>query len=72
MIDLDSETWRDVSAVLDALHEQAVAELKSPALDLPTTQFVRGRLMVLEAMQSLPAMQQAAATDLPTTPESYF
>lgn len=71
MIDQDSETWRDVSAFLEAARDHAIAELKSPALDHAGTQFTRGRLLTLESLQLLPATQQAIA-DLSTTPESYF
>lgn len=58
MIDLDSDTWRDVSAFLETEHDRALAALSSPALDLPMTQFLRGQLMALRSVQDLPQMQQ--------------
>ena len=57
MIDLDSDTWRDVAAFVTDAIEQATAELRSPALDYPNTQRVRGQLLALASVLNLPATQ---------------
>lgn len=58
MIDLDSDTWRDVAAFIETEQDKALAALSSPALDLPNTQFVRGQLMALRSVLTLPHTPQ--------------
>lgn len=58
MIDRDSESWRDVENYLTAAIQHAKAELASPALDWPMTQYVRGRLVELQKILDLPVAQQ--------------
>lgn len=70
MIDTESETWRDVMAALDAETQLTMNQLVSPALDFPTTQFVRGKLHALTHLAALPERQNSAPLKLDT--EDYF
>ncbi len=58
MIDLDSETWRDVQDWLNDAYSRALAEMKSPAAPMEMTQLTRGKLLTLDALSALPIEQQ--------------
>ena len=58
MIDRDSETWLDVETYLKAAIQRAQAELASPALDWPMTQYARGRLVELQKLLNWPVAQR--------------
>lgn len=58
MIDRDSDTWREVAAFIESEHDRALAALRSPALDFPNTQFVRGQLQAFHAVLDCPHTQQ--------------
>ncbi len=70
MIDQDSETWGAVRQFLQHNIQIALQEVISPTTDFPTTQFVRGKLHVLELLNTLP--ERLAPSSPPPKSETYF
>lgn len=65
MIDIDSETWRDVATYLDAAIQTGMRVLMSPQADYSETMFLRGQLQALNALREFPTTQQARPEPVP-------
>ena len=72
MIDLDSDTWRDVSAFVTAEQNRTLKALTSPKLDLPMTQLLRGQLLAFRAVLELPQTQQQSSVSTTLPQEIYL
>lgn len=70
MIDQDSETWNEVRRFVSQGQQAALQELTSQTTDFPSTQFVRGKLHILELLKTLP--ERLTPSDPLPTPETYF
>lgn len=66
--DRESETWRQVRAVLDTLTRNATDQIASPLCGDRDTQFFRGVLM---AAREIAALAQPAPDAVPVTTELY-
>lgn len=71
MIDRDSDTWREVAEFVQSKRDRGMQTLESPALDFPTTQFVRGQVQALAEVLALPNLQQQLPV-LSTEGQSYL
>lgn len=54
MIDVHSETWSDIMRFAESLKADLMPALMSPGMSFEQTQYIRGKLAILNELTGLP------------------
>lgn len=54
MIDVHSETWADIMRFAESLKADLMPSLMNPGMSFEQTQYIRGRLAILNELTGLP------------------
>lgn len=63
MIDLTSDTWRQLTAKLGELRANELSRLENKDLSHEDTQFIRGKLAAFKELLALPKIKAARSRD---------
>lgn len=58
MIDVYSETWAEIKQFVESLKTDLMPSLMNPAMSFEQTQYIRGKLIILDEIIRLPSAKK--------------
>ena len=58
MIDVYSETWAEITQFVESLKTDLMPSLMNPAMSFEQTQYIRGKLIILDELIRLPSAKK--------------
>jgi len=58
MIDVYSETWTDIMQFAESMKASLMPSLMNPAMSFEQTQYIRGKLIILDEIIELPSAKK--------------